>query len=190
MMSKQPENLKQLVARALDGDEAAWAGVVEQVTPVIVAVCRSMRLSREETLDMFGQVCYLLLTHLGKIKSPDKLLSWTATVTRREVLTFLRRSRLFDQYVGREVSLSDVAGNSEPERDLHLAEQAELLLRAIRRLPKRHAQLIWLLFLDETQLSYEQIAKKLNMPTASIGPTRQRALERLQTILRSMGYEF
>lgn len=190
MMSKQPESLKHLVASALDGDDAAWAGIVEQVTPVIMATCRSMRLSREETLDMFGQVCYLLLTHLGRIQSPDKLLSWAATVTRREVLAFLRRSRLFDQYVGQEKSLSDVAGNSEPERALYQAEQAELLLRAIRRLPGRQAQLIWHLFLDEKQLSYEQIAKKLNMPTASIGPTRQRALERLQTILMSMGYEF
>ena len=189
-MNKQPESLKHLVIRALDGDEGAWAGIVEQVTPVIMATCRSMRLSREETLDMFGQVCYLLLTHLGRIQSPDKLLSWTATVTRREVLSYLRRSRLFDQYIGEEITVSDIVCKSGPEEALYQAERAELLLRAIRRLPRRQAQLIWHLFLDEKQLTYEQIAEKLNIPTASIGPTRQRALERLQTILRSMGYEF
>jgi len=189
-MSKHSQNIGQLVERARDGDESAWAEIVELVLPVVLATCRSMRLSREESLDMFGQVCYLLLIHLKRIQSPDKLLSWAATVTRREALAFLRRTRLFEQFAAGERTAPQGNTTSGPETSLHRAEQAEILLRAIRRLPKRQAQVIWHLFLDENQLTYDEIACKLNMPVASVGPTRQRGLERLQTILRSMGYEF
>lgn len=189
-MSKKSDSKKELVDRAIAGDESAWSEIVELITPVILATCKSMRLSREETLDMFGQVCYLLLTNLKRIKSPDKLLSWTATVTRREVLATLRRSSLFDEFVSQEKTSPRSRTPAGPDDVLHAAEQAELLVRAIKKLPKRQGDVIWYLFLDERQLTYEEIAKKLRMPVASVGPTRQRALERLQTILRSMGYEF
>ena len=108
-MRKHSQNIGRLVERARDGDESAWAEIVELVLPVVLATCRSMRLSREESLDMFGQVCYLLLIHLKRIQSPDKLLSWAATVTRREVLAFLRRTRLFEQFAAGERRL-DLVG--------------------------------------------------------------------------------
>jgi len=181
--------LKDLVSACLEGDQSAWRDLVALVKPVVVSVCRNMGVSREGTVDVFGQVCFLLLTKLDRLRSPDKLLSYVATTTRREVLAIVRRDKLFD--AAREEQRVQVTAGASVEADQRLEqrERSEILVRAVLKLPDRESKLMWHLFLDENEPSYEEIAGKLKMPVASIGPTRARALTKLARILKRMGYE-
>jgi DNA-directed RNA polymerase specialized sigma24 family protein len=44
-----------------------------------------------------------------------------------------------------------------------------------------------LLFLDHTEPSYDEISEQLGLPKGSIGPTRNRCLQQLRTILEGLG---
>ncbi|MBU0984938.1 MAG: sigma-70 family RNA polymerase sigma factor [candidate division Zixibacteria bacterium] len=180
-----------LIEQCLLGDETAWSEVVELVTPVILGVCRGRRLSREASLDIFGQVCFLLLKKLPTLKSPEKLLAFVATTTRWEIYAMMRRTRLLDDVLGSDLP-DGFVGQQEPGPD-ELAEQSEteeVLVRALLKLPEKEAKLIRYLFLDENEPTYQEISRKLGIPVASIGPTRARGLAKLRRLLKKYGHNF
>lgn len=181
-------HVEKLVASCLEGDEKAWAELVQKVTPVIFSVCRRMRQSRQETLDTFGQVCYLLLKNLSSVRSPDKLLTYVATVTRREVLSTLRRGKLLDDYSSAQREEFDSLHVDGPEKLTEVAQDRVILIKAIMKLPPKQGKLIWHLFLDTDEPTYERISELVGIPVASIGATRARALAKLESLLKDTDY--
>ncbi len=190
MRDNNNRRLRELVQQCLLGDEDAWDKTVEVITPVILSICRSMRLSRDESLDIFGQVCYLLLKNLENLKSPDKLLSYVATTTRREILATRRKAQTLEEFKNSGLSTAVPQAESDPETSAERAQNLEILVAALLRLPEPESRLIWHLFLDENEPTYEEISELLGRPVSSIGPTRARILEKLRKILRKMGYRF
>ena len=73
-----------LSMRARDGDERAWAALVERYAPLIWSLCRRYRLDATDTADVGQNVWLLLVNQLGKIRDPAALPGWLATTTRRE----------------------------------------------------------------------------------------------------------
>ena len=72
--------------------------------------------------------------------------------------------------------------------DVQIQTQEQQAIReAVEELPDRCRKLLELLYFDMTNPSYEVISETMNMPVASIGPTRARCLEKLRTVLRRKG---
>jgi RNA polymerase sigma factor (sigma-70 family) len=145
-------------------------------------------LAEHDAADVFQQVCVLLLENLAHLRDPNKLGCWLITTTRRECWRY-KNSRTV------EVALEDTDDENDPLASIPdpgptpdelciLWQQQHLLRQAVERLPERHRQLVQYLFYE--QLSYQEIAERLEMPVASIGPTRARALERLKQLMESV----
>lgn len=181
---------KALIGRCLDGDEESWENLVEAVTPVIFSVCQKMRQSQEESVDIFGQVCYLLLENLSQLKSPEKFLSYTASIARHQVLATVRRGKLLQTYQDNEQREEQHVSEPGPDELVEESERREILIAALLRLPPRESKLMWRLFLDESEPSYEEISRELDIPVASIGPTRARCLAKLTRWLKKTGFVF
>jgi DNA-directed RNA polymerase specialized sigma24 family protein len=77
----------------------------------------------------------------------------------------------------------------EPGSGLITAERDAALWRCFRQLPERDQELLRALLASD-RLSYAVVAAALEMPVGSIGPTRMRALKRLQVILEETDYAF
>ena len=73
-----------LVVRARDGDERAWAALVERYAPLIWSICRNHRLDDSDAADVGQNVWLHLVDQLDKIRDPAALPGWLATTTRRE----------------------------------------------------------------------------------------------------------
>lgn len=190
MVEENKIDYAKLITACLEGNDSAWEELIERVSPAILSVCRVMRLSQEESLDIFGQVCYLLLHNLQNLQSPDKIISYVATTTRREILRVLKRKQLFEK-IDREITESiSVTKFKSPDAQLHETAKFEQLTKAIMELSEKEFKLIWYLFLDENEPSYEEISKKMGIPVASIGPTRIRSLKKLKSILKRKGFDF
>ena len=66
----------------------------------------------------------------------------------------------------------------------HLVEEQSAALRAaLAELPPKCRELLTVLYLGSDEPTYEGVAKRLNMPVSSIGPTRGRCLRKLRRIL-------
>jgi RNA polymerase sigma factor (sigma-70 family) len=82
----------------------------------------------------------------------------------------------------------------EPADPGHTAEEIRIqsqeqqnVREAVDQLPGRCRQLVEMLYFDTRNPSYEVIAQTMQMPVASVGPTRARCLEKLRTVLRRQG---
>jgi len=75
-----------------------------------------------------------------------------------------------------------MGGGEDPE-EIALARMAcHELYRALAQLPERERKLLVFLFFHD-EYDYAAIARELDMPIGSIGPTRQRGLKKVRSIV-------
>jgi len=171
------EDFNGLVALALARDKAAWEELVERLHKVAWHAIAGFDLGVEDRKDAFASTFCRLYERLDTIREPIKLPGWVATTARNEVRTLLRSRR-------RDIP-SDVVDRRLPSHQPDFAERlmdAELrgaLRSAMARLSPACQELLRLLTIDPP-LSYGEISTLLGVPHGSIGPTRQRCLERLR----------
>ena len=189
MAHRQKSILAELVDGCRSGDGAAWQELIDLLTPLILSICRASRLSREESLDVFGEVCYRLLNNIDSIKSPDSTFAYVSTITRREIFAVSRRAKLtqqLDKEMIETVTDPDHVGADEAYES---ARRTETLWKAVSSLSPRDYELVKALFLDVDEPSYEEISRELGLPISSIGPTRARILAKLNRKLKQRKYK-
>ncbi len=190
MTDNMKKDLSELIQRCLSNNDDAWHELIDRISPLIFSICHKMNLSRDESFDVFGQVCVRLVKSLGDLQSADRIFSYVTSITRNQVLSFfskaIRQSRIID-----ESSRQDTPPQGKtPEELFAEMKRNELLLEALGTLPEHEHKLIFALFLDPSEPTYEEIAQKLNIPISSIGPTRGRALRKLYRVLKRKNFEF
>jgi RNA polymerase sigma factor (sigma-70 family) len=165
-----------LVQGARGGDPAAKEALVNSLKGLVWHTIADFGLSLEDRQDVFAGTFCRLFERLDTIRQPDRLPGWIATTARNEAHTLLRAR-------GRFVLTDEIKERDDPEpssddklltRELHAA-----LRLGFRSLPAACRQLLRLLSADPRP-SYQEIGELLDMPHGSIGPTRQRCLERLR----------
>jgi len=179
-----PDTLVTRVNAAAARDQRAWNTLVDQFSGLIWAVVRAHRLPDADAADVTQATWLRLLEHLGRLRDPDRVGAWLATTARRECLHVLRTS-------GRTIPFGEDLFEPEsadaPVGDAVLiAERDDALWRGFRQLSLSDQALLRLLVADPRP-TYEEIAAALDIPIGSIGPTRQRALERLRRELAGQG---
>jgi RNA polymerase sigma factor (sigma-70 family) len=185
------DDLMELVVGCRAGDNAAWAALVQRFQRLVYAVVCRMGLDEHDAADVFQTVFERLQKHLPTLRDPTRLRAWVVTTAKREGLLQRQRARrmvsmtVADGEDGEGTSEWDVPDEAlVPEQQLSHLQQLDRLRQAIEQLEPRSRKMIELLFSDEDQrLPYEDIARQLGMPVGSLGPTRQRCLDRLRRML-------
>jgi RNA polymerase sigma factor (sigma-70 family) len=173
----------QLVRAANNGDQQAWGALVARYAGLIWSIALSYRLSAADAADISQTVWLTAVEHLKDVRDPEHIAGWLATTTRREALRVLRNH-------GREVpdDLSALlAGIADPataatDEGILSRELRDLVRAAFAGLPPLCQELLRLLMRDPP-VPYAEIAAVVEMPVGSIGPTRQRCLRRLRSVL-------
>jgi RNA polymerase sigma factor (sigma-70 family) len=170
--------LADLVARARDGDGSAWAALVARYRGRVTRTARSYGLGAHEVDDVVQETWLRLFRSLGSLRQPEALGAWLETTARREALRLIGSTR-------RELLLDDDApfdgvAEEDPGRELVQEERRAAVSRAMQRLPTRHRRLMTSL-LSDAPPSYAELSAQLGIPLGSIGPTRGRCIERLQS---------
>jgi RNA polymerase sigma factor (sigma-70 family) len=177
-MSPAPaSDLARLVRRAGAGDHRAWTLLVERLGPKLRATARRFRLSPADVEDVVQSTWLAAYRNIAQLSRPESFEAWIDSTARRVAL------RLLQQGV-REVVTSDLPhlaapADDCPEPKLIERETSDALHAAVRRLPRRQRQLVDAL-LQAGEPSYGELCESLRMPIGSIGPTRQRAVDRLR----------
>ena len=167
--------LTELVERARDGDELAWRTLVARVKNLVWKTVNGFRLGRGDAEDAFAATFFRLAEHIDTIRDPERLPGWVATTARNESLAIIRRNR-------RSVGLdpTDVWTPGDYAERIVDSELKQAIHESFKQLSEACQQLLRLLTADPP-MSYEDVAAVLDMPMGSIGPNRQRCLERLRS---------
>jgi RNA polymerase sigma factor (sigma-70 family) len=180
------EDPSTLLAAAAAGDSAAWNAIVEQYTGLLWSIARGYRMSTADSADAVQTTWLRLVEHMDRIDDPSRLPGWLATTVRRECLRLLRRSKR-EQPAFDDDGLPDFADKAEPlDAALLVEERDAALWRALQQMPER-CRLLLRVLMASPPPSYAEVAAALDMPIGSIGPTRQRCLDRLRRIAEADG---
>ena len=180
------EDPSALLAAAAAGDGSAWNAIVDQYNGLLWSIARGYRMSTADSADAVQTTWLRLVEHLDRIEDPTRLPGWLATTVRRECLRMLGRAKR-EQPSYDEDGLPDLPDDSEPlDAALLVEERDAALWQALQQMPERCRLLIRVLMASPPP-SYAEVAAALDMPIGSIGPTRQRCLDRLRRIAEADG---
>jgi len=163
----------ELVERCIRGDQQAWEQLVKRYQRLVYSVAVSVCRETEVAADVLQQVCLELYQHLDEIRKVDDLRPWLVTVTRRKAISYLRSLKPTLPIVDDEQFV-------EPTDLVARVEQQYMLEQALSTLSERDRRMLELLSAGRT---YDEVAAELDMPVASIGPTRIRCLNKLRSRL-------
>ena len=172
-----------LVVRCLDGDDAAWHGLIGRYARLVEAVIRRYHLPADEQADVFQDVWVALWRDLAAVRQHERLGPWLATAAGR--MAWDARKRLARAANGESIDLlveTLVDEAADPGEHVGRIETSERVHAALMRLSPRARLLIQALFFEGTA-SYAEIAAQLGCSPNSIGPIRARCFKELRDAL-------
>jgi RNA polymerase sigma factor (sigma-70 family) len=168
--------LAHLTREAAAGGEDAWRTLVGLLDPMLHSIARGYRLCDADVDDVVQITWGRALLHLDRLDDPGAVAGWLAVTARREAMRTLQRGV-------RELPADELPEPAStapaPDQETIERERCAQLRSAIGRLSGRQRELLTL-FVDRPELSYEEVSDVIGMPIGSIGPTRERAFERLR----------
>jgi RNA polymerase sigma factor (sigma-70 family) len=179
----------QLIAACQRGESWAWDALVERYKRLVYSVALRAGLQHNDAADVFQSVFAVLLESLHALRDPQGLGAWLITTSKRTSWSMLRRQQR-EAPSGNWLTTPAAAtgrGEDKPDWDEERWADQVLVREALERLGERCKRLLWMLYYDRTDPSYERVSRELGIPLGSIGPTRARCLQKMRRILQAMG---
>jgi RNA polymerase sigma factor (sigma-70 family) len=176
-----------LIRACLNGNEQAWSALIRKYKNLIYSIPIKYGASPEDAADIFQAVCLELFSELPRLRKKAALRSWLMTVTAHQAFHWKRRVRRRAEEELTPLVEETVGGDPSPDL-IEQLEKEQMLREAVAQLPTRCQTMIRLLFYQEPQLSYREVAERLGLATGSIGFIRGRCLTRLQRTLEKLGF--
>ncbi|MEZ5064351.1 MAG: sigma-70 family RNA polymerase sigma factor [bacterium] len=179
----------ELVHLCAQRDELAWATLVARFRRLVYAIPVRASLGEDETEHVFHETFAKLAERIGQLKEPHRVRAWLVTTARRLTIDIIRSRTSKPRVADSETVLENL---EDPKTlapdDLARLETRHLVRQALMRLGDRCRRLLTVLFYDDSDppRSYESIAKELDMPVGSLGPTRARCLVKLAAELEDL----
>jgi len=181
---------RELIAACLSGDSASWEALISRYQRLIYAIPLKLRLSPDDAADIFQAVCLKLYEKLSTLRDHDRISSWLITTATRECWRISARNRREGPAAGSGDDddadpLADIPATAMlADEEREVLERQQVVRDTLQRLPERCRDLLTMLFYQPDELSYADVAKRMNMPVPSVGPTRARCLEKMKRLLR------
>jgi RNA polymerase sigma factor (sigma-70 family) len=166
----------QLVARCREGDEEAWAALVERFSRYVYAIAtQGFRLPQHDAEDVFQEVFAKVYERLDSLRNDEAIQPWLAQLTRRVCVDRLRSG-------SREEATDEPEQAADPDEDaLARIDEALDVHDAMAGLPENCREILDRFFArDET---YRTIGEALELPAGTIASRISRCLVKLRDAL-------
>lgn len=180
---------RELVEQAARGDRPAFDALVRRHGPAVLNLLRRA-LGRDDAVnDLFQDTFLRAFRAIDRLKEPERLRSWLATIAMNRVRRHFERARnprvLYGPTGGGEdetlVEPSDPPGDADPAEEAERRERTALLRAAIERLPPRQRAVLSLRL--DFELPYREIAEMLEITEENARACHYQALRSLRRLL-------
>lgn len=183
-----------LILACRRGDSEAWAALIARYQKLIYAIPRRAGLDEDQCADIFQQTFQTLFEHLDRIDQPERVRAWLVTTAKRATERLQQRNARWQALPESNDAEGDETPQQEwldpaplPDEVVSQLEDQHLVRTGVAALEERCRRLLTMLFYDPQQLPYAEIAAQIGIPTGSIGPTRNRCLQKLRSLLQDLG---
>ena len=180
----------ELVQKALQGDEKAFARLLSRYKDTIYFMLLKMLNNKSDaedlTLEAFGKA----FKNLHQYSPTYALSTWLFKIASNNCIDFLRKKKGITISLESETEQSEFSETAKikskdlyPEERLIRKQKAILLHKVVRRLKPHYQNLVELRYFRE--YSYEEIAKELNLPLGTVKAQLFRARQMLFKLIES-----
>jgi RNA polymerase sigma-70 factor (ECF subfamily) len=170
------ENAKndfQLVLKAREGDQKAYADLMHRYKDSIYFMALKMVNNKEDANDLTVETFAKAFEKLDKYQPDFAFSTWLFRVATNNCIDFIRKKKLNTMSIhgmvdeeGEQTTIQIKADILNPEETSIKKQQTQELKQLIENLPMRYRNLITLRYFDE--LSYEEIAQQLDLPLGTV----------------------
>ena len=165
----QPATPDTLIARCLSGDQAAWDAIVRQNWRKVFNVAYKFVGKHEEAEDLTQDIFLKIFKALATFDRRANFQTWIVSISRNLCIDHYRSVRKERMTIAREVDTNDLQPASTDRTPYAAAEHQDLrvmLRQALQTLPETLRTAVVLRDLQE--LSYQEIADKLQLPEGTV----------------------
>lgn len=183
------EDYEFVVKAVEDSDQAAFAALLsryrESIYHLILKMVKNLDDADDLTIETFGKA----FSNLEKYSPNYAFSTWLYKIALNNCIDYIRKKRIetfsldkpFSDDEGDQYVMDVKTSAPDPEETYILQQRARLMRQTIEKLNPKYKSLIELRFFEE--LSYEEIAKKMNLPLGTVKAQLFRAKDLLYQIL-------
>ena len=189
---------EQAALEALEqGDEGAKARLIEHNLRLVVFIARRFENTGVNLEDLISIGTIGLIKAIGTYRRDKniKLATYSSRCIENEILMHIRKisaqkaevsldEPINMDYDGNELLLSDILGTDENIVTGHLEDEVDLILlrKAVKELPSREQEIIWMRYGLEgrKELTQKEIAQKMGISQSYISRLEKRIMEKLK----------
>jgi|JI102314A2RNA_FD_contig_31_1618605_length_795_multi_3_in_0_out_0_1 RNA polymerase sigma factor (sigma-70 family) len=186
--SANAKNDFMLVIRAKDGDQKAYAELMQRYKDSIFFMALKMVNNKDDAMDLTVETFGKAFENIEKYKPDFAFSTWLFRIATNNCIDFIRKKRL------NVVSLQTLSDEDRDDKQLQIAsdslnpeqtsikkQESEKLKSIVEQLPQRYRTLIVLRYYDEQ--SYEEIAQQLDLPLGTVKAQLFRARDLMSNIM-------
>lgn len=176
-----------LVKRLQEGDEKAFAWLVEQYSNMVLRVAYGFLHDYQEAEDLMQEVFVAIYENIVHFRKESNLKTWIYRIAINKSLNQQRKLK-WKGWIGRLEDYllwqSKATENATPQTLLMRKEQADAIEQALQKLPPNQRTAFILHKYDD--VSHAEIAKIMNLSVPAVESLIHRAKLNLQKLLASM----
>lgn len=182
-----------LVKRARSGDQCALKLLIERYQRKVYSVALGMVKDREEAMDVSQEAFVKVYRYLDHFKGDSSFYTWLYRITVNICIDVLRRRAAsrgehveFDENIQHDSAEANIGAlgsrlGTNPQKTLLRKELAAKIEEALQEVPEKHRAILLLRELEG--MSYEDLARTLQIPKGTVMSRLFHARAKMQTIL-------
>jgi RNA polymerase sigma-70 factor (ECF subfamily) len=184
------DTIDQLIAQCLAGDQVAWEKIVRQHWRKVFNIAYKFTGKHDEAEDLTQDVFLKIFKSLHTFDQRANFQTWLVSVSRNLCIDHYRSVRKERETIDRDVdagNLSPVAQTISPFAALEARDRVALLRKAMDQLPDALREAVMLR--DIQELSYQEIADRLQTPEGTVKSRINRGRTELSRQIRRLRHE-
>ena len=169
MMPEPEDAVETLIQRCLQGDQLAWEQIVRQYWRKVFNVAYKFVGKHDEAEDLTQDIFLKLYRSLDTFDRRANFQTWLISVSRNLCIDHYRSVRKERETINRDVdasTLTPVSRDRSAYAQLELRDRVQLLRAALDMLPPTLRTAV--LMRDIQELTYQEIADRLNVPEGTV----------------------
>lgn len=154
----------ELVRKALDGDERAFARIVEGHHGMVFSVVRAILGNRDDVEDTVQEIFIKVYRNLVRFRGESKLSTWICRIAHNESINAANRIRHDHGPLEEAFGLGTDRGN--PDRAHRIRKMRETLEKIMSELDEQYRVVLELRYMGEK--SYIEIAEIMEIPIGTV----------------------
>ena len=164
----------ELVERALNGDQMAYAGLMdmyrESIYFMMLKMVRSDDDAEDLTIEAFGKA----FNRLEQYSPSFAFSTWLFKIASNNAIDFIRKKRIkvtsmdsaYTNDDGESIGIDVKSGAKDPSEETIHSQKVEMMREIVKKLKPRYRDLIQKRYFQE--LSYEEIAVDMSLPLGTV----------------------